>query len=236
MDIPFLTALLGELGQFTIITIAVACTVHGLVLLFFGYRLFRLLATLTGLAVGEILAVGLSIHYLPDYSLLHYLLGLVGAAVGAAIFYYVSVFALGAILGVGVAHLIGWAWLISRGYETNAAAQNGMIVSYVIAGLTAGVLALVFKRPFLIILTSLGGASAAVQGASLAAGGLAAVVNSFSIFGRILAALTFVILAAIGIVTQMKVTSSVKEDEDDEEDNDDEKPRKKHSTKSRKKN
>lgn len=185
---------------------AILGTVSGLIAMLLGYRLYRIIAVYFGLILGSQVAVILCARYLPDYPLLYFFLGLLGAGLVGAVFYYVSIFLLGAFLGVTVTHLLSWAWLGSQGIDTQEAFQ-GLVISYVIAGITAGGLALAFRRPFLIIITSLGGASIAVSSTAMAAAGPLWAWNMTTL-GWILAAATFIILSVIGIVVQWQTADA----------------------------
>ncbi len=206
MEIPFLELDPDRLQRLLPVIYAAGLTAWGLILMLFGYRLYRLLATLTGIAAGIVTAVTLSAEFLPEHPLLYYFLALLGAGAGGAVFYYVSIFLLGAVLGASVAHLLGWGWLVSQGYEPSGAAAQGMVASYAVAGLTAGALALLFKRPFLVAITSVGGASYSILGAAMAAGGLACFAQGDTVFVWILAGLTFIALTITGVTVQLKVT------------------------------
>jgi len=187
-------------------------TVFGLVQMLFGYRLYRLWATFQGIAWGAISAVSLMEAYLPDYSLLQYLAGLVGAALGGALFFYVSVFLYGAALGFAItlaAH-IGWMWLELRdgGPPSFAALTQFFWIWFVYAGtiIAAGVLAVVFRRQFLIVLTSLGGAATAVLGAACAAGHPAHLPQGNQTFLLVTTGIAFLILSIVAIVVQWRTS------------------------------
>ena len=150
---------------------AALLTAIAFVLMFAGYRFYRLIATVIGGLIGAYVGVSLCGRYLPDNAVLQFFLAIVSVGLVGSLFFYVSIFMLGAVLGITVAHLLSWAWLGSQGIDTEAA-FHGLLVSYAVAGITAGVMAIVFRRVFLIIITALGGASLAVTSAATVAAGL----------------------------------------------------------------
>jgi hypothetical protein len=188
--------------QLLLIAASVTSTAYGLALMFLGARLYRLLAVIAGGVAGCLGALELSARFLPDYALLHYVVGLLGAGALGLLFYYVSVFLLGAVLGAAVVHLLGITWIISQGVQTEGA-HHGLMISYLIGGAAAGTLTVAVRRPFLIIITSVGGASLAVLGAAVAAGGLET-VRTMNVFHYVLAGLAFAALSVTGAIVQWK--------------------------------
>ena len=181
----------------------VLLTACGLVVMLFGYRFYRLWAALLGIVVGSLLALVLSTTYLPDYALLHYFIGLVGAGLGCAVFYYVSVFLLGATLGTVVMFLLHIGWLVIRDLYDASSFQQALqqaAVFYAVTALASGVLAVVLRRPFLIIITASGGAAFATLGAGVACGESA----RLELFEQVVIGTTFVVLSVVGAIVQWK--------------------------------
>lgn len=197
------------LASHILVMSGVLLTAYGLVQMLFGYRLYRVWATLQGIGLGAATAVVVSARYFPDYPLLHYFVGLVGAGLGAILFYYVSVFLYGAGLGLAVTLVIHTAWLLNQSQQwilpsLEAIQQSGWI--YASAGVGTGLLALALRRPFLIVITSLGGAAMAVLGAACAAPPPSSLPKGNLTFILVTTGITFVALAIVAIIVQWRTS------------------------------
>jgi Domain of unknown function (DUF4203) len=190
----------------------VMLTAYGLVVMMFGYRFYRLWAALMGIAAGAILALVLSTKYLPDYALLHYFTGILGAGLGCAVFYYVSVFLLGATLSTIIMFLLHMGWLIIRDVYDSVAVEQAVqqaAVFYAVIALTAGILAFIIRRPFLIVITAAGGAAFTTIGAAAACGEVDKInLSTFRIdlptFELVAIGVTFAVLSVVGAIVQWK--------------------------------
>jgi hypothetical protein len=176
-------------------------TAYGLVVILFGFRFYRLWAALIGIASGAILALELAARFLPDYPLLHYSAGLLCAAIGCALFYHVSVFLLGASLGVAVMHVLHMFWLMRQGLTDNFEIEY-VLIFYVVTGAASGALATVLRRPFLVFITSAGGAACAVYGAGYAASGED--ILKQDPVAQTVAGVALVVLGVVGVLVQRK--------------------------------
>lgn len=149
---------------------ALVLIVVGAAFLFAGYRLFRVLVPIWGFIVGFDLAVALgrSLFHAPTLSsplgwALAIVVGLVFAALAYA-YYYLSV----VVLAGSVGYLIGEAATSAVASQASA----GALVVGVIGAVALAVIAIALDLPkaLIVVLTALGGASAAVVGALLALG------------------------------------------------------------------
>ncbi len=141
---------LQHIGPDGVLGIAAAVFFAGLIICFFGQRLFRLVSTICVMLACTAVALYFSLGYDPTYQLGLALGGLViGAAVGWAL-YWVW------IAGFGIAVLSVAGLMISRTWEIA-----------LIAGLAGGLLAVVFRRMFLILATAITGGAAMAWGGYL---------------------------------------------------------------------
>jgi hypothetical protein len=141
---------LRHLGPEGILLLAIAALIAGVTVCLFGHRLFRVFTTIGGLAAGAGTGLYLSLGFGPAYQLAYTLGGaVVGAAVGFAL-YWAWVF----FLGVGLFALVGLK--VTRSLEVG-----------LVAGLAGGILAVIFRRYFLIAATAFVGAGSAAWGGYL---------------------------------------------------------------------
>ena len=138
-------------GPEGLLALAAAALFFGLLLCFFGQRLFRFLTTagLTLAGVGG--ALFLSLGQPPEYQLAYALGGLVaGAVLGWALYWiWIALFGFGLFAGAGL--------MVTRSLELS-----------VVAGAVGGIAALILRRLFLIVATALAGAGMAAWGGYLA--------------------------------------------------------------------
>ena len=148
----------GNLGL-----IALGAIALGLVQCFFGYRIFRVILGITGFILGGLLA-GYLVYNLTQSQLLGIIAGLIGALVGAGLMaglYIVGVFLIGALFGSMAASAL---FALGGGGPPDWAV--------VILAIVAGVLAVLFQKPMIVIVTSFGGAWWAVTGIAAIAGAI----------------------------------------------------------------
>ncbi len=156
--------------DWAVLLTALVLFVVGIAFLFAGYRLFRALMPLWGFVVGfdVAVAVGRSVlHAQPLSTLTGWILAIVVGLLFAALaygYYYVSVIVLAASVGFVLGETIVTAVAPQPGTGTLVA---GIVGAVVLAGLA---IALDLPKALIVVLTALGGATAAVIGALLALG------------------------------------------------------------------
>jgi len=142
---------------------ALGFIVVGLLSCFLGYRLFRFMLAVYGFALGAILGVALASKLLADQGLVTLAVALIAGLFGAGLMlalYHVGVFVVGAVAGGFVASLIGPV----LGFDMPT---GGILVGAVVVGIVA----LVFRRAFVVLATAFSGAWATlIGGATLLAG------------------------------------------------------------------
>jgi hypothetical protein len=134
-----------------------ASAVMGLLSCFFGYKLFKLMLALTGLAVGSFMAAAVAQHLTGGQTWMILAAAVAGGVVGAAAFYVLHVlfvFLLGAGAGAG---------LTVAGFAVAGHAPH--YVAVVLGATVGGVVALLLRKPVIIVLTALSGAWAVASGA-----------------------------------------------------------------------
>ncbi|HEU5345660.1 MAG TPA: DUF4203 domain-containing protein [Ktedonobacterales bacterium] len=150
--------------------IALALIVVGLAFVFAGYRLFRLLIPFWGFIVGFDVAsiVGRAVFHtqllasFPGW-IIAIVVGLIFAAL-AYVYYYVSVVALAASVGFLLGEALATAFAPTA---TTVALVVGVIIGLALAALAIRLNA---PKALIVVLTALGGASAAITGVLLAVG------------------------------------------------------------------
>lgn len=188
-------------------------TFWGLAMMFFGYRYYRLMSVITGAGLGAAAAAVLcSLFITAEQPIVLYLVGLLGAGIGAVVYFYVYTFLFGFTLGgaVAVAASVGVVFAFDLKAE---GIWYGMIGAVVLMGLMGGGLALVFRRFFWIFITSTGGAALAMLSAAAGVGNILFIAR-MQTFDWILATCGFVVLGITGMVVQAKSTEG--EEEKDE--------------------
>ena len=137
--------------------LAIGSIVIGLLTCFFGYRLFMLVLGLVGGLICGPLGYAATFEASAE-PWLAIAGGVVGAMVGAALFvllYWVGIFAMGAAFGVGLAT----ATMLSLDVQPHA-------IGLIVAGVAAGVIAVLLQKTLIILATSFGGALAVSTGAA----------------------------------------------------------------------
>jgi hypothetical protein len=141
----------------------VIAIVLGLVVCFFGYRLFRIVLAIYGLVLGAVLGLLVASLLGAGDTYVSLIAALVGGLIGAALMatlYKVGVFLVGAVAGAVLAGMIGAN--LSSGWR---------VVAIVLAALLLGIVAVLFQRIVLILATAFSGSWVVAQaGAALLAG------------------------------------------------------------------
>lgn len=154
----------------TILLTALVLIVIGAALLVAGYRLFRLLAPIWGFLVGFNLATAVMrgvLHTQPLATATGWIVAVVLGLIFAALaygYYYLSVVILGASVGYTLGQTAVATLFAQAGVSTLIAGLIGA------AALAVLVIALNLPKALIVVLTALGGASAAVAGVMLAFG------------------------------------------------------------------
>lgn len=202
-----LTSLSGEAA----ILIALVSIAFGLLNCFFGYRIFRFVLGVYGFFLGALGGFALVVTVAPGQTLWLLLGAVVGGLLGAvlmAIFYFVGVFFIGALVGALLTDVVA----LSFGVDPP-------LLVLIVVALVAGIAALLFQRFGVVLATALGGAWIAVGGVfSLASGqGL----NPRQVFAQVsehraglalwLVLALWLALAVAGTVVQLRTTTE-KED------------------------
>jgi hypothetical protein len=134
-----------------------ASAVMGLLNCFFGYKLFKLMLALAGFAVGGFMAAAVAQQLTEGQTWMILAAAVGGGVVGAAAFYVLHllcVFLLGAGAGYGLT-VLGFA----------LAGHTPHYVVVVLGAAVGGVVALLLRKPVIIIVTALSGAWAVASGA-----------------------------------------------------------------------
>ncbi len=134
---------------------AIFSIIVGVIVCFWGYRLFKAVLGIAGFIAGAVLFYHFGAQYTANMVVLVILAifgGLIGASLSIA-FYYVGLFLLGALAGWQLGFLIAMAINIEF-----------VIIIPIIAAILAGFLACFFQKPVIIIATALIGAWSVVTG------------------------------------------------------------------------
>lgn len=129
--------------------------VLGLLACFAGYRIFRVLIGILGFLAGASAAGGLIWTFVTQSQIVVVVAAILGGLLGAAllsIFYFLGIFALGALFG-GL-----------LGYLTAPAVHLEPVVGAILVGIVAGVLALAVQRLLITISTAFVGSWAVLAG------------------------------------------------------------------------
>ncbi len=135
-----------------------AAAVIGLIECFFGYRIFRFLLGVIGFIIGAFIAGSLGYELSGGSELISIIAGIAGGFVGALVMYllYVlGVFVVGAALGFMIASFV-----------FGLMNENPVPWIMVLSASAGGILAVLFRKPMIILATSFGGSYAAVTGVS----------------------------------------------------------------------
>jgi hypothetical protein len=168
---------------------------------FFGYNYQRLVLSIWGVLFGAGLALTLTAQAAPLVTLVA---AVVGAIIGPLLIFFA--FRVGLFLvGAGGGFVLAAALMTSLGYN------QSLLPVGLIGGVIFGFLALFLRRPVIIILTALLGASAIVLGASMVLNGERAIAafnagQYTAIFGTSgpLISLLWILLALAGAVLQLR--------------------------------
>jgi hypothetical protein len=131
-----------------------ACILGGAMMCFWGHRLFRLVLGIVGGLVGGYAAAAAGFILSEGSMTAAIVTGVLGAILGAVLMvttYLLAVFAIGA----GLGSLIAMAVTVGQPQSTQA-----LVIAS--AGVVGGLLALLLKRPLMIIATALNGAALCV--------------------------------------------------------------------------
>jgi len=131
--------------------------VLGLLNCFFGYKLFKLMLALAGFAMGSLMAAAVAQQLSGGVTWMVLAAAVGGGVVGAAAFYVlhlVCVFLLGAGAGAGLT-VVGFA----------VAGHAPHYVAVAVGATAMGVVALLLRKPVIILLTAVSGAWAVASGA-----------------------------------------------------------------------
>jgi len=134
---------------------AIVSIIVGVIICFWGYRLFKAVLGIAGFIAGAVLFYYFGAQYTANTVVLVILAifgGLIGASLSMA-FYYVGLFLLGALAGWQIGFLIATAVHFEL-----------VIVIPIITAILAGVLACLFQKPVIIMATALIGAWSVVTG------------------------------------------------------------------------
>jgi len=213
LAISLITIFHGALSTLAVF-IPAAGTFWGFLLLLFGYRYYRLMAIISGGALGALLGTLGCQACITEQPMIMYLFGLIGAGLGAMLFFYIYTFLFGFLLGGLVTGIVGVGILYGFGVEAREA-WFGLLASILLVGIAGAALSLVFRRFFWIIITSLGGAAVALASAGAAAGGHTFLLNMKTL-DWFLAGAGFVVLFATGMAVQIRTTSREAEEDEGE--------------------
>ncbi len=136
-------------------TFAIFSIIAGVIVCFWGYRIFKVVLGIAGFIAGAVLFYHFGAHYTANMVVLVILAifgGLIGASLSVA-FYYIGLFLLGALAGWQIGFLISTAINIEF-----------VIIIPIIAAALAGILACFVHKPVIIISTALIGAWSVVTG------------------------------------------------------------------------
>jgi len=144
-----------DLGSGTLLS-AIIALVLGAVLCFLGYRIFKSFVMVYGFIIGAGLGAALARQIAPDSTLIMVLAALIAGLIGAVLLrflYWLAIFIIGAAAGAVLAQVIGSMF-----------GQTTPLLLVIVAAVIVGVLAVVFQRLAIILITAFSGAWAAVSG------------------------------------------------------------------------
>ncbi len=134
---------------------AIFSIIAGVIVCFWGYRLFKVVLGIAGFIAGATLFYHFGAHYTANMIVLVILAvfgGMIGASLSMA-FYYVGLFLLGALAGWQIGFLAATVINIEL-----------VIIIPIVAAVIAGILACFFQKPIIIAATALIGAWSVVTG------------------------------------------------------------------------
>jgi hypothetical protein len=195
-----------------VLIVGILALLIGIAFCFAGYRFFRILIAVWGFLAGFLLTA----QAFTAYSGGHFLVSAIGLIIAvivglvfAVLAYYLYVAAV-VILSASVGFWIGTGLLAALGYSSQStlALIVGLILAIILAILA---LALNLTKFLIIIITSLGGASAIIAGVLLLLGVIPLASLSLGIVGAIIKGsslwtLAWVVLAIVGIIVQLSST------------------------------
>jgi hypothetical protein len=177
---------------------AILSIVAGIIICFWGYRIFKVALGIAGFIAGAVLFFNFGSIYTANMIVLVILAvfgGLIGASLSVA-FYFIGLFLLGALAGWQLGFMI-------------AAALNTefLIVIPIIAALAAGVIACFLQKPVIVLSTALIGAWGVVTGGFHFFGAVLAPGDLFILFEGLrgtnpVVVLAWVVLAIAGMIFQ----------------------------------
>lgn len=190
--------------------------VIGLMFLFFGYPMFRILLPIWGFFAGVAIGVQGMQSIVGDGFIglsMGFVLGLVFGAVLAALAYFMYTLAV-YLFGITVGYVIGSGLVMALGFNQGfLSALVGVVVGIVFAVLFANM-----KMPkyLIIFLTGAAGAMGVIMGLFALFGAVPAVpqslaLTSYLVSGSFFWVILWVVLAAIGILFQYALTQAVAE-------------------------
>lgn len=142
---------------------AVIAIALGLVVCFFGYRLFRIVLAIYGFVLGAVLGLLVAGLLGGSNTYVSLIAALVGGLIGAALMatlYKLGVFLVGAVAGAVLAGMIG----------ANLSSDL-RVIAIVLAAVLLGIVAVIFQRIVIILATAFSGSWVVAQaGAALIAG------------------------------------------------------------------
>jgi hypothetical protein len=136
-------------------TFAIFSIIAGIIVCFWGYRIFKVALGIAGFIAGAVLFYNFGAIYTSNLIVLVILAifgGLIGASLSIA-FYFIGIFLLGALAGWQIGFLIATAINIEF-----------IIIIPIITAIVIGILACFLQRPIIIISTALIGAWSVVTG------------------------------------------------------------------------
>ena len=144
----------------SVILLAIAI---GLLQCFLGYRVIHLILGLFGFLGGALAGMALAATATSEFAIVIFggLLGGVGGAVLMVLLFYVGIF----LLGMSAGSLIAFSIASEIAMQVHPAAV-------LLPGLATGILALIYQRPMIILITSYGGAAHVVNGILMLALGM----------------------------------------------------------------
>jgi hypothetical protein len=187
---------------------AAAITALGLLQLFWGYRYYRLLIVFYAFPLGAMIGALLGGWLFPGQPMLVYLLALAGVGILVPFMYFISLFCVGLVTSGGIVLALSLLVLmLAGGNPLSPTALWTLGILTALGGLAGGILAVIYHRGVIIVLTSLFGAIMGVAAAAMVGGTsyLTTTQPHMPAAWHIAAAVAVVLaLTIVGIIVQRK--------------------------------
>ncbi|UCF04285.1 MAG: TMEM198/TM7SF3 family protein [bacterium] len=192
-------------GVYSLSILAILSIVFGILVCFWGYRIFRIVLGILGFILGAYVVGALAFHLSGGSYIITFVAGLIGGVIGAVLIgvvYYIGVFVLGALAA------------ITFGSFMVAAGGHSMpVVLIIVLAIIGGVLTVIFQKLVIVLSTAIIGSWGIITGIIyFFSGGFYSISlfkypGSLVRFGGIrfyIVFLFWIVLAVLGILNQYR--------------------------------